>query len=268
MATIPIDKYRDIALALNRIEMEEDVIILGAIESGSRAWGFSSPNSDYDIRFIYKRRKNDYLSLAYNRTHEVIERKYPGDLDVSGWDIRKALQLGARSNPSLAEWAVSPICYRGRPFMDSLAGLIESTYSLDTLIRAYRSMARGNYVKYIKDREIVSYKRYLYVLRPLLMERWMLYHQEPAPMVFDKVRRVPIAIPGFNEEVDELIRRKTSGEEMGKGPRLPAIDSFIQVAVASTPCGIKPTFDEGSSSLPTYDTFLFAHLNAPYSPGS
>ena len=265
MRTVPIDKWREIDLALRHIELEEDVVVLGAVESGSRAWGFSSPNSDWDVRFIYRRRKNDYLSLSYNRTHETIEKKLAGDLDVSGWDIRKALQLALRSNPSLAEWAVSPICYRGKDFMSSIAGLIETSYSLDTLVRAYRSMARGNYVKYIKDREIISYKRYLYVLRPLLMERWMLYHQEIAPMEFDKVRQVPVNVPGFKEQVDELIRSKTSGEEMGKGPRLPVIDGFIEAALI-VQCGIKPVSAEASSFLPTYEAFLFALLEAPCPP--
>jgi predicted nucleotidyltransferase len=250
-------KIKEILSHLHLIELEKDVKILFAIESGSRAWGFSSPNSDYDIRFVYKRKRADYLSLSYSRKHEVIEQMGPGDLDFSGWDIRKALQLALHSNPSLCEWVHSPICYIGHDFRERLKQLVNENYSLDTLVRAYHSMAKGNYIKYIKDRDPVSYKRYLYVLRPLLIENWMLSYSRIAPIEFAKVRSY--GFPFLNNEIDELLRLKTSGEEIGEGPRMFAIDAFIQASMNNPP-GPKPLFGENVADIGAYESFMFEHL--------
>lgn len=76
---------------LTRIERESGVRVLLAVESGSRAWGFASPDSDYDVRFLYAHPRDWYVSVFEGR--DVIEQMLPGDLDVSGWDLRKALRL-------------------------------------------------------------------------------------------------------------------------------------------------------------------------------
>jgi predicted nucleotidyltransferase len=87
----------------------EDVVVLLAVESGSRAWGFSSKDSDYDARFIYLRRPEAYLSIRAPR--DVIERRIVDEVDVNGWDLRKALGLLMKSNPPLLEWLQCPIIY-------------------------------------------------------------------------------------------------------------------------------------------------------------
>src|SRR5947209_3872560 len=94
---------------LYEIEKEQSVKILYAVESGSRAWGFASKDSDYDIRFIYVHPIDWYISIEEKR--DVIEYPVKDLLDFSGWDIRKALQLYKKSNPPLYEWLVSPIVY-------------------------------------------------------------------------------------------------------------------------------------------------------------
>lgn len=70
---------------LDEIENRENVRILLAVESGSRAWGFASRDSDYDVRFIYVRPKEDYLRLE--KTKDVIELPIEGELDINGWDL-------------------------------------------------------------------------------------------------------------------------------------------------------------------------------------
>ena len=98
------------------IEKTENVRILLAVESGSRAWGFASPDSDYDVRFIYIRHKDDYLRLEKHR--DVIELPIEGELDINGWDLDKTLRLLRASNPTLFEWVSSPIVYRETAFAD------------------------------------------------------------------------------------------------------------------------------------------------------
>ena len=92
------------------IEREQDTRLLFAVESGSRAWGFASPDSDYDVRFVYKRGMREYVRMREQR--DVIELPIIGDLDINGWDIVKALTQFRKSNPSLLEWLHSPIVYR------------------------------------------------------------------------------------------------------------------------------------------------------------
>ena len=97
---------------LNRIEQDYHVQILFACESGSRAWGFPSSDSDYDVRFVYIRPTDWYLAIDVERKRDVIELPIDDSLDISGWDLRKALQLYYKSNPPLLEWLGSPIIYQ------------------------------------------------------------------------------------------------------------------------------------------------------------
>ena len=95
---------------LHEIEKRENCRILLAVESGSRAWGFASPDSDYDVRFIYVRDKESYLKL--NRPRDVIELPINDVLDINGWDVEKALKLLHKSNPTVFEWFSSPVIYK------------------------------------------------------------------------------------------------------------------------------------------------------------
>ncbi|MBS4161445.1 nucleotidyltransferase domain-containing protein, partial [Klebsiella pneumoniae] len=94
---------------LANIENMNHVKILFAVESGSRAWGFPSQDSDYDVRFIYVHQKDWYLSIDEKR--DVIERPIHESLDISGWELTKALRLFRKSNPPLLEWLSSEMVY-------------------------------------------------------------------------------------------------------------------------------------------------------------
>ena len=156
---------------LHEIEEKEHVKILLAVESGSRAWGFASPDSDYDVRFLYVRTREDYLQLDPLR--DVIEQPINDLLDINGWDLQKALRLMYKSNPTLFEWLKSPIIYMETEFADEMRRVMSDYFSVRHSLYHYISMAEGNYKKYLRT-EMVKSKKYFYVLRPLLAGQWIL----------------------------------------------------------------------------------------------
>jgi len=128
---IPQDIYLEILERLKNVESEHNVRILWAIESGSRAWGFHSPDSDYDIRFIYVRPREWYLSIDVEDQRDVIEYPIVDDIDLNGWDLRKALRLLAKSNPGIVEWLHSPIIYsQYGSFQTQARHMLDQYYSI------------------------------------------------------------------------------------------------------------------------------------------
>src|SRR5436190_9326529 len=122
------DVFQRVRAALARLEAERNVRVLFACESGSRAWGFASCDSDYDVRFLYVHARDWYLSVEDRR--DVIEQPIVDDLDVSGWELRKALRLLRKSNPPLLEWLQSPMVYRqDAAFVAEFRALAATFYS-------------------------------------------------------------------------------------------------------------------------------------------
>lgn len=170
---------------LERIERERDVRVLLAVESGSRAWGFASPDSDYDVRFVYAHRHDWYLSVQEPR--DVIEEMLPGDLDVSGWELRKALRLFAKCNLAFNEWVGSPVTYRDEPvFRAELAALLPRYFNAIAGTHHYRKMAeRSLEESYVDGR--IGIKKIFYVLRPLLACRWIARTGSQPPTEFSRL---------------------------------------------------------------------------------
>jgi len=210
---------------LPEIEAKHNVKILYAVESGSRAWGFESTDSDYDVRFIYVHNKNWYLNILPKR--DVIEYPINDEFDYSGWDLRKALFLMNKSNPVLFEWLKSPIIY----FKDQFAySILEQTskdyFSPISSIYHYLHMANGNYRQYLLGDE-VKIKKYFYVLRPIMACMWIEQYKEAPPMEFEKLL-TQIRDKELLEYINELLRRKKSGVEMGNEQKIPIINDFIE----------------------------------------
>lgn len=159
--------------------------ILYAVESGSRAWGFASPDSDFDIRFIYVRRRDWYLSVQKRR--DVLEAMVPPDLDFAGWDLPKALLLLRKSNPSIFEWLASPFVYREkRKFMTEFRELAAQCLSLHACFKHYLSMSSGNWQStFVSDS--APLKKYLYVLRPIFACRWIDRYRSVPPVEFSRL---------------------------------------------------------------------------------
>ena len=166
---------------LQEIEERENIKILHCIESGSRAWGFASPDSDYDVRFIYVRPKEFYLRL--DKTRDVIEWQLDDTLDINGWDIDKTLTLLHSSNPTLFEWNSSPIVYKTTDEWGKISEVINRYFVAKSGIYHYLSTAKRNYKEFLLG-DMVKYKKYFYVLRPILACKWILAEGTPPPMEF------------------------------------------------------------------------------------
>ena len=221
------DVREEILRRLAAIESEEGVTVLYACESGSRAWGFPSPDSDYDVRFIYAHPRNWYLSFDIERRRDVIERPIEDDIDCSGWDIRKALYLFTRTNGALIEWLNSPIRYteRGNCAAD-LRRLATKSFNAKALCYHYSHMARRNAREYLLGGQ-VRLKKYLYVLRPLLAIRHIEVGLGLPPVRFDAL--VDAAAPAeIHPAIAELLERKRVTEELGLGEPIPEIGRFIE----------------------------------------
>ena len=211
--------------ALTRIEHEESVTVLFACESGSRGWGFASPDSDYDVRFIYVNRLPWYLTVMPGR--DVIERPISGDLDVAGWDLRKALRLLQKSNPTLLEWLRSPIAYLEKADVtDTLRRLAVTHFSDVSGYHHYMSMAKKNFREHLRG-DVVRYKKYFYVLRPLLAARWIREGRGAPPMRFADLAEATVTDAGLIGEINALLEVKMRAGEAATSPRWPAIHEFI-----------------------------------------
>ena len=210
---------------LLEIEKEYSVRILYAVESGSRAWGFESTDSDYDIRFIYVHNKNWYLNILPKR--DVIECPIANEFDYSGWDLRKTLFLLYKSNPVLFEWLKSPIVYYKDDFFYSvMEELSKLNFSPISSIYHYLHMARTNYRQYLQTDE-VKIKKYFYVLRPIMACMWIETYKEPPPMEFEKLL-TQIQDKELLDRINELLMRKKGGIELGLEPKISIINSFIE----------------------------------------
>ncbi|HCE38997.1 MAG: nucleotidyltransferase [Alcanivorax sp.] len=218
----------EILQRLRAAEQEHDVRVLLAVESGSRAWGFPSPNSDYDVRFIYARPRDWYLSLDVEDRRDVIEYDIVDDIDLNGWDLRKALKLLRKSNPSIVEWLRSPIVYRDDgDFAARARALLPEVYAVDKGVFHYLSMADKNYHGYLKAK-LVPLKKYFYVLRPLLAIRWLERYRTPAPIEFEPLRALVADNEILDKEIGRLLARKQRSQEKEFVPVIPALNDFIE----------------------------------------
>ena len=209
---------------LLEIEKKENVKILLAVESGSRAWGFPSPDSDYDVRFIYVRPKEEYLKL--NGGRDVIEYPINDMLDINGWDLDKALKLLFKSNPTLFEWLNSPIVYmQNNDFVSEIKAVYDHYFNTKNSLYYYLSMAQGNYREYIKT-DMVKAKEYFYVLRPILCCRWILKNKSAPPMWFSKLVDSQLD-KTLLPEIEHLLDLKMNSSRVKVIPHIGVINEYI-----------------------------------------
>lgn len=209
---------------LSEIEKSENVIILHAIESGSRAWGFASPDSDYDVRFIYVRPKNDYLRLEKKR--DVIEWEINDIYDINGWDISKFLQLTHNSNPTVFEWLNSPVIYHSHDIIKEISPELNKYFSCKSGLHHYLNTALSTTNKYLKNKEI-KLKKYFYVIRPILSCKWIIEKQTPPPVLFQELVD-NIAEENIKPVINELLRIKIEFPETKMGNHITELDEYIK----------------------------------------
>ena len=216
-----------IAEKIKEIEQKENIKVIYATEAGSRAWGFASSNSDYDVRFIYIHPKESYLKLE--KTRDVIELLFDGNIDICGWDLQKALRLLHSSNPALFEWSNSPIVYISSEIWEDIKKEINRYFLLKSGLNHYLSMASSNYREYLKG-DVVKLKKYFYVIRPLLACRWILEKRNPPPVSFTQLVESVLAheIKPF---VYDLLEQKINSTEIGEGKRIDRLNEYIDSSI-------------------------------------
>ncbi len=229
VATLPTSVVARIRERLHGLERTHGVRVLHAIESGSRAWGFASPDSDYDGRFLYMHEPDWYMSVFEQR--DVIETPIEDEdgvvFDVNGWDLRKALRLLAKSNPVLIEWLQSPIVYAAAPeFADEMLTLAEQFYSPKSAHYHYFHMARKNFREHLLE-ERVRLKKYFYVIRPVLACTWIERGLGVPPMTLTSLLDGVLSSGNVREEILMLRERKMREPEFGEGPAVASIQSFL-----------------------------------------
>jgi predicted nucleotidyltransferase len=211
---------------LNEIEKNYDVKVICACESGSRAWGFASEDSDYDVRFIYVHPKDWYLTIADKR--DVIEIPLDGELDINGWDIRKSLKLLSKSNSPLLEWLSSPIKYRNvRPVMNAFVELSTDAFLAESSCHHYLSMAQNIIANYY-DGEEVKIKSYLYSLRTILCCKWIIRRMNQPPMKIQDLLKEFLPSGELRELIDKLIYEKSRGVEAGNIKRSLIFEEYLK----------------------------------------
>jgi hypothetical protein len=207
---------------LSAVADDNDVRIPWAIESGSRAWGFPSPDSDYDCRFLFVRPRDDYVSLWPAR--DVIETPLDKTFDVNGWDLAKTIRLIAKGNATAIEWLRSPIIYTGDgEFRDGLLSLADAIAERSAIGRHYLHVA-------IQQRDgAATLKRFFYVLRPAAALRWLDAHPTAAvpPMDLPTLLEEGEVDTDVREAASELIALKARTRELGTGTPPAVLERFV-----------------------------------------
>jgi hypothetical protein len=227
---VPASTRTEIAARLAGLASAQQVKVLFACESGSRAWGFPSPDSDYDVRFVYAHPLPWYLSVEERR--DVIETPLEatdwGLFDMGGWDVRKMLRLVRKSNPVIWEWLQSPIIYAAMP-EDTLAALrqaVDSFYSPVAACHHYLALCR-----HTMERELtgpsVKIKKYFYMLRPILAAAWISQYRSVPPMEFAPLLAMVSDQPDILAAIHALLESKQTTDERIPIPRVAIIDQFL-----------------------------------------
>jgi len=213
---------QNIQTILTNIEQKKKIKILYACETGSRAWGFPSPDSDYDIRFVYMHERDWYLNLSQRKdTIEIMD----GDLDITGWDLRKCLTLLKKSNAPLIERFQSPIEYYAMPgFKDDFKKMIESYYSPIAVFYHHHSLAK-KFWEELKDKDEYKLKSLFYLVRSLLSCNWILEDKQVLPM--DIFGLMQYATDEQKLKINELIALKATVGEKYQHPKDTNVHEWI-----------------------------------------
>lgn len=250
------DIRAEITDKLTEIEQKEKVQILYAVESGSRAWGVASPDSDYDVRFIYVRTKEDYLSVQTKR--DVIEWQLDDVLDINGWDLKKTLVQFHKGNATLFEWANSPIVYKTTDGWKDVYESSRQYFSEKTALYHYYGTANSTFKQYLQNEE-VKYKKYVYALRPLLACKYIEDHHSVPPVKFDDLLRQNLPTE-LSAEIKKMLEIKTKSDETDLNPKMPIIQKFIEDEIARYEQILKNMPDDRNQDWETLDSVFLRIL--------
>lgn len=218
---------------LVEIEKNKDIEILLACETGSRAWGFPSPDSDFDIRIIYKHKKDWYLSL--NEQKDSLDLMFENNkIDITGWDLRKSLKLLHKSNASMLERIQSPIIYKKNDgFLEEIKIVAQNQYSKIATMHHYLGMAK-KFIEEMKESEEYKLKKFFYTLRSATACKWILEKDEMPPIEFIKMLNNLDIDSKLTKRINELIELKATKSETyyhkGESELLRFIEKCINAA--------------------------------------
>ena len=222
------DIKKEILEKIEEIEAREGVRVLYAVESGSRAWGVESLDSDYDVRFIYMRPKDDYLRLDEKR--DIIEWQFDDVLDINGWDIKKTLIQFHRGNATLFEWANSPVVYKTTRIWEEIYEDCRQYFSRKAALCHYYGTAKSTYEQYLTQ-EQVRYKKYIYALRPLLACKYIEENGTVPPVRFEELLGQKLD-DGLYDEIMKMLAIKAQSDEKALNPRMVRIHKYIENEIA------------------------------------
>lgn len=224
---------------LSQIEKRENIRIIYACESGSRAWGFASPDSDYDVRFIFIRPVQDYLRVK--ELPDFIDAELNEVYDINGWDLKKFFKQLYKSNPVLFEWANSPIVYQTSKDWEKVKAVMKDYVCKRSMIHHYLGLAKCTMKKYLVG-ETITYKKYFYILRAVLAASWVFYKDTWAPTEYSKLVEAEITSDDekdFEEMQDNLFEKKAANSEKAAGKRNKGLECFINNRIAIINAGIQ-----------------------------
>ncbi|MRG73907.1 nucleotidyltransferase domain-containing protein [Alphaproteobacteria bacterium HT1-32] len=236
--------HAEIMSRLSAVEQSRHVRVLFAVESGSRAWNMHSPNSDYDVRFIYVHEPSWYWSFKDGRdVIEDLDRE--ADIDLSGWELRKAVRLMMKGNAVIQEWFRSDITYRTdtdfQREMLQLLSLIERRYALTN---HFFNISKRIFRERVKDQPAPKLKAYLYTIRPLLQYLWVANQPEqfdhqvilPPISILQLVNENPVP-DNVRQEILRLVEEKKAGSETSASLSRPILNSYIE-DIIENPTGL------------------------------
>ncbi len=245
-----------VAEKIKEIEEKEKVKILYAAESGSRSWKVAAPDSDYDIRFIYLRKPEDYLRL--DKKSDVLDFPIEGNWDLSGWDLYKTLTLLKNSNPRLFEWFNSPIVYTNTDFADRFQPLMNKYFSPRNIIMHYLHTAKHQREHFLQG-DMIKIKKYLYALHPLLAAKWVLDHTTPPPVVFRDLMNAELSA-NMHNIVEDLLYKKINFPEKSETGHINELDKYINEEILKIENKVKLINKDDSLGWEPLNDFFLSEL--------
>lgn len=239
---------------LRALEREQGIRVLFAVEAGSRARGIASADSDFDVRFLYIRPREDYLRLEGIR--DVVEQPVDDIWDLAGWDLSKTLRLLHSGNTQIWEWLHSPIVYWDRDFRERFLALMEQYFSCRTMAAYYLNLARGHMKRVQGDQ--VKVKLYLYVVQHLMGAKYVLDHKKFPPMDFRELT-APLPEP-FHSELSQLLRQKLDHPDQPLTHRRPALEGYLEQAIQAAEARLWQLPREASQGWEALNRFFLAQL--------
>lgn len=235
-----MDMENEIRTRLSMVEKERNVRILYAVESGSRAWGLASPDSDYDVRFVYVRPAEEYLRI--DEAPDFIEWQLDDVYDINGWDLGKALRQISKGNAVFFEWLNSPVVYRDSDEWETVRSAAVNYFSVRAALRHYCGLAKNTFLTFLSQQEKVSCKKYFYALRPLLAARYIDNCREPPPVEFAELMKQDLPVE-LRTSIEELLDIKLKTGEKEKIPAVPVVSRFIENEL-NTWCGVSAAAED------------------------